>query len=246
MIDDRKFHTIVAGLLEDIETTQNSKIKEAGKLISDSLENDGILHVFSTGHSHMIVEELFYRAGGLVQVNPILDPALMLHQGAIKSTRIERLQGYADSIAESIDFREGEPIIIASNSGINAVPVEMALAAKKKNLKVVAITSVNISGSLMPRHSSGKKLMDIADVVIDNCIKDGDAVMEIPGSDQKIAAVSSIAGMYIAQRLVIDIVNEFLKKGKRPPVYMSANIPGGDEHNALLVEKYSKRIRGLY
>lgn len=246
MIDDSRFSTIVIDLLNEIEETQRGKILEAGTIISDSLDNEGMLHVFSTGHSHMIVEELFYRAGGLVPVNPILDPALMLHEGAVKSTKIERLPGYAASVFDGICFKEGEPILIASNSGINSVPVEMALMAKEKKLKVIAITSVDISSSLQPRHLSGMKLMDIADVVIDNCIKGGDAVLEIPGTGQKVGAVSSIAGIYIAQKIVLNVINEFVKKGKKPPVYMSANIPGGDEHNAYLIEKYRDRIRGLY
>lgn len=246
MLEGSEYRDIVLGVLTEIESTQKEKIRAAGKMIEDSLDHDGLLHVFSTGHSHMISEELFYRTGGLVQVNPILDPPLMLHQGAMKSTRVERLQGYAESIAESIDFRPGEPIIIASNSGINSVTIEMALYAKKKDMKVIAITSVDISGSLKTRHPSGKKLMDLADIVIDNCVRDGDAVLKVPGIEQKVGAVSSIAGLYIAQRLIIDTVDEFLKKGKTPPIYMSANVPGGDQHNARLVEKYGKRIRGLY
>lgn len=246
MINYGKFNTAVIDMLCEIEETQKNKLAEAGRLIYGSLENGGMLHVFSTGHSHMLVEELFYRAGGLIQIDPILDPALMLHQGAVKSTRLERLSGYAECIFEGIDAKEGEPLLIASNSGINPVPVEMALLAKRKKLKVIAITSLDISGALEPRHASGKKLMDIADVVIGNCLKDGDAVMEIPGMEQKIAAVSSMAGIYIVQRLVIAIVNEFLKDGRKPPVFMSANVPGGDEHNACLLERYGGRIRGLY
>ncbi|HHW48155.1 MAG TPA: SIS domain-containing protein [Clostridiaceae bacterium] len=246
MIDDNRFNVLVTNLLNEIEKTQNEVIKEAGKVISEAIENGGVLHAFSTGHSHMVVEEMFYRAGGLMPVNPILDPALMLHEGAFKSTKIERLSGYASVIFESVKFQKGEPILIISNSGINPVPVEMALLSKQNGQRVIAITSVTLSRSLQSRHDSGKKLMDIADYVIDNCIKDGDASIEIEEYGQRVGAVSSIVGIYIAQKLVISVVNEFLKKGKKPPIFMSANVPGGDEHNAYYINKYSERIRGLY
>ena len=246
MIEGKKFNAVVTDLLKEIEKTQGDKIAQAGEVIGKSLDNGGLLHVFSTGHSHMIAEEMFYRTGGLFQVDPILEPSLMLHQGAMKSTKIERLPGYAKIIADSSDLREDESIIIASNSGINSVIVEMAMVAKEKKLNVIAITSAGTSSKLNPRHSSGKRLMDVADIVIDNCLNDGDAVMEVPGIEQKTGAVSSITGIYIAQRIVISVVNEFVKRGKTPPIFMSANVPGGDEHNAQLVAKYGSRIRGLY
>ncbi|NSW89190.1 MAG: SIS domain-containing protein [Firmicutes bacterium] len=246
MIDESRFKVVVIDLLNEIERTQSEVIREAGRIISEAIENEGLLHVFSTGHSHMIVEEMFYRAGGLVPVNPILDPVLMLHEGAFKSTKVERLSGYAAGVFESVRFKKGEPVLIISNSGINSVPVEMALLCKQNSLKVIAITSVSLSSSLQPRHASGKKLMDIADYVIDNCIKGDDASIEIQEYGQKVGAISSIAGIYIAQKLVISVVNEFLKKGKKPPVFMSANVPGGDEHNAYYISKYRERIRGLY
>ena len=246
MVDEGQFKDVVLDLINEIETAQHENIGKAGVLIGQSLNNEGILHVFSTGHSHMIVEELFYRAGGLIQVNPIFDTNLMLHEGPIKSTVLERLPGYAAAIFKTISFNQGDPIIIMSNSGINVVPIEMALLAKENGMKVIVITSVKISSTLKSRHMSGMKLMDTADVVIDNCLKDGDAVLEIPGTGQKVGAVSTIAAMYIAQRIVLGVINEFLKNGKVPPVFMSANIPGGDEHNAKLIEKYKSKIKNLY
>lgn len=246
MFDGGQYKDKVLNLINEIEATQQENIGKAGALIGRTLSNDGILHVFSSGHSHMIAEELFYRAGGLIQVNPIFDANLMLHEGPIKSTVLERLPGYAEAIFKTVNFKEGEPIIIMSNSGINVVPIEMALLAKENGMKVIVITSVGISGTLVSRHPSGMKLMDTADVVIDNCLKDGDAVLELPGTGQKVGAVSSIAAMYIAQRIVLSVISEFLKNGKVPPVFMSANIPGGDEHNAKLTEKFKSKIRNLY
>jgi len=246
MFDEGQYKDKVINLINEIETTQQVNISKAGALIGQSLSNDGILHVFSTGHSHMIAEELFYRAGGLIQVDPILDPNLMLHEGPIKSTALERLPGYAEAIFSTVNFKEGEPIIIVSNSGINVVPVEMAILARKHGMKVIAVTSTSISSALKPRHPSGMKLMNAGDVVIDNCLKDGDAVLDLPGTGQKVGAVSSIAAMYIAQRIVLSVISEYIKNGQVPPVFMSANIPGGDEHNAKLTNRYKNKIRNLY
>lgn len=246
MFDEGQFRDVVVNLINEIETTQNENISRAGSLIYQSLSKGGVLHVFSTGHSHMIAEEFFYRSGGLIQVDPVLDANLMLHEGSIKSTTLERLPGYAKAIFDTVNYKKGEPIIILSNSGINVVPVEMAMLAREHGMKVVAITSVQTSGTLKSRHSSGMKLMDAGDVVINNCLKNGDAVLELPGSGQKVGAVSSIAAMYIAQRIVLSVISEFVRNGQVPPVFMSANIPGGDEHNAKLVKKYKNKIRNLY
>ena len=195
-------------MLDEIENSQHANIKQASCIISTCIKNKGILHVFSTGHSHMIVEEMFYRAGGLVQVNPILDPGLMQHEGAIKSTQLERLPGYAKVLLDSIEIKKGEPILIISNSGINSVPVEMAMLAKEKGLTVIAITSIQTSSSIESRHSSKKKLMDVADIVIDNCVPRGDTIIDIGNTGQKIGSVSSLAGIYIVQTLILNIVND--------------------------------------
>lgn len=239
------YYNKVIKLIEEIECSQKEKIKQAASLIKSSIERGGVLHAFATGHSHMIVEEMFYRTGGLVPVNPIFDPATMLHEGALKSTRIERLSGYAEAVLESVEVKEGEPILIVSNSGINSVPVEMATLARNKDMSVIAITSVDISSKLTSRHKSGKKLMDLADVVIDNCIKESDAAVEIKNTGQWVGALSSIAGIYIAERLVIEVATLFVKENKTPPVFKSANVKGGDEFNKNLVELYKNRIKGL-
>lgn len=246
LIKHTDYLNAVIDILKTIDKTEEKNINKAAKIIAASLKNDGILHVFSTGHSHMIAEEMFYRSGGLVQVNAILDPTLMLHEGAAKSTKMERLPGYAKTLLDSYNIKKGETILIISNSGINSVPVEMAITAKEKGMNVVAITSTKVSKNLTSRHSSGKKLFELADIVIDNCTPPEDCVLTLPHSNQKIGAVSTIAGAFIVQLLVSEIINEFLKKKKVPPIYMSSNTPGGDEHNAKLIDKYKERIRCLY
>ena len=234
---------IIDGIkLIDLEETNN--IKSCAKIMFDAMIKGKVVHVFATGHSHMFAEELFYRAGGLVQINPILEPFLMQHEGAVRSTQFERLDGIAKIIFDSIDKEENEPFIIVSNSGINNVPVQMASYAKENNHPVISITSKKISETLKSRSTNGLHLYDVSDVVIDNHSPRGDgAIITEYGP---IGATSSIYNSYIAQRIVLEIISLYEEKGLTPPIYLSANNPGGDEHNKEIYNKYKKRIKSLY
>lgn len=245
MIDNKAYLNIVIDILNRIEETQSENIEKASAYIKKNIDDGGILHAFSTGHSHMLVEEIYYRAGGLVPINPIFDPALMLHEGVLKSTNLERLPGYAKVIFDNYETKADEPIIIISNSGINPVPIEMGMLAKEKSMKVIALTSASVSQKATSRHESGLKLMDTADIVIDNCIEGSDASIYIEETGHRIAAVSTIAGAYILERLVISVANRFLEEGKTPPIFMSANVKGGYEFNEDLLKRYSSRKKGF-
>ena len=238
-----EFSKKINNILEDITKNEETNIKKAAKLIFDAMNKELVVHVFATGHSHMFAEELFYRAGGLVQVNPILEPFLMQHEGAIRSTQFERLEGIAKIIFSSLDLKDSEPFIIVSNSGINNVPVEMALIAKENNHPVIVVTSMNQSAKSKPRNKYDKHLYEVADIVIDNHTPYGDGVIEKEYG--KIGASSSIACSFIAQSIVVEIVKLYEKQGITPPIYISANT-GGDEHNKKLYDKYKNRIKSLY
>ena len=240
----KDFSVKINNIINDITAYEIDNIKKCAKIIFDAMNNSGIVHVFATGHSHMFAEELFYRAGGLVQVNPILEPFLMQHEGSIRSTKFERLTGIAEIIFNSLDLRSGEPFIIVSNSGINSVPVEMAYLAKEKCHPVICITSMTQSSKSSPRNKYDKHLYEVCDIVIDNHTPYGDGVIEKEYG--KIGASSSIACSFIAQSIVIEIVNLYEEKGLVPPIYISANTPGGDEHNKELYEKFKSRIKSLY
>ena len=239
----KEFNQKVIELLNIVEEQETKNIKESAKVIFNALKEDLVLHVFATGHSHMFCEELFYRAGGLVPINPVLVPALMQHEGAIRSTKLERLSGLAKPIFEGVNKKVGEPFIIVSNSGINSVPVEMAEIAKENGHPVIVITSVASSLATKPRTINNKRLCEVADIVIDNHVPVGDGVLLM--SDTKVGAVSSIISSYIAQSLVLEIVKLYEEATLTPPIYKSANTQGGDEHNKVLYEKYKTRISGL-
>lgn len=240
----REFTVKVKDIIDEVFEKEQQNIKEAASIIFESIKDNGVLHVFATGHSHMLAEEMFYRAGGLVAIDPVLRPFLMQHEGAISSTKFERLTGIAEIVFDGLDVKENDPFIVVSNSGINSVPVEFAQIAKNKGHKVIVITSVESSKNLKARTVDGKHLYDVGDIVIDNHVPHGDGVIETKYGNT--GAVSSIVCSYIAQSLVIEIIKLFIENNIVPPIYMSANLNGGDEHNKKIYEEYKKRVKSLY
>jgi uncharacterized phosphosugar-binding protein len=235
-------------LLQEAERKNAPVIAALAEQIAASVIGGGVLHIFGTGHSHMLAEEVFYRAGGLIPVNAMLDARLMLHEGALSSTLAERLTGYAEAILIRYDLRAGETLIIASNSGRNAVPVEMALLARSRGLSVIALTSVAHSMAHESRHPSGKRLYEIADHVLDNCGAVGDAALPLEGTPYKVGATSTVIGVALLQALVHAIAQRLVEKGVDPvPVLVSSNLDAADPalHNQTLLEKYRPRLPHL-
>lgn len=241
------FATYLEGLraiLHRIEREQAESIRQAGRLIADALAAAGIVHTFGTGHSHLIAEEAFFRAGGLAAVNPILDERLIFLQGALESTRAERESGLARRLIERENIRPEDAAIIISNSGRNAAPIEMALELKARGVRVIGITNLEQSRGASARHPSGKRLFELADVVIDNCTPPGDALLSLPGLDSPIGATSTVAGAAIINSLMIAAAAELLRRGERIPIWPSANLEGVTEETLRqALRPYRTRIR---
>lgn len=241
---EKQYASKISEILEAVREKQLDSIKDAGKLIAESIKEGGLLHLYGCGHSHMLVEEVFYRAGGLVPINPIFETSTMLHEGAVKSSQIERMQGYAVHILNNYTFKEGEVIVLISNSGINSLPVEMAIEAKKKGLKIIALTSSSYLEH-ESRHPSGKKLYDLADIVIDNMIPYGDALVEVPNTQLKMSPGSTVIGAFLINMLMARVVEELQKLEVDPPIFVSGNVEDGMEYNQKYIEKYQERIKHL-
>ena len=232
-------------IIEKIATEGAENIEKTAQLFSDALINNRKIFLFGTGHSHMLCEELFYRAGGLVQIQPVLFDDLMLHISASESTVLERKEGLAEELFESYGMQRDDVIVIISNSGRNGVIVDMALLCKEKGLKTISLTNLNHTNASPSRHKSGKRLCEITDVVLDNCGCVGDACISVGGVDGKICATSTVAGALILNSIVARCVEICAECGYNPPHFCSANVDGGDEINDKLVEKYKKEFKHL-
>lgn len=231
----------VQKLINNIKETQKNNINKAARVFAETIKNDKIIHVFGTGHSHMIGIEMFVRAGGLANVEAMLDNTILTNFGARKSGNIERLSGLAEVIWNDYEINEGDIMIIVSNSGRNAVPIEMAMLAKEKGIYIIALTSLNHSKSCKSRHGSGKRLFELADLVIDNCVPKGDGLLDFDGIQS--GAGSTIAGCVIVNAIVTETLNILSKEGYKLPVYVSQNLDG--YNNDEMYEKYEKRIRHI-
>ena len=241
---ERTYYENTLELINKIYCTQMQQMEKAADCLEQAIRQDGLIYVFGCGHSHMVSEELFYRAGGLVQVCPILDSAVMLHEGAAKSSKIERMSGLAGPLLERYEISSKDVLLIVSNSGINSFGIEMALEARQKGCCVVAI-SPSQYGGVASRHKSGKYLKDICDIYIDNCVGKGDACVKISEDGKYAGPLSSLSAFFIANLLILMTCERQINHGQIPKVYCSGNIDGADGVNEKYILQYRSRIRHL-
>lgn len=227
-------------VIQKIQTTQKENLDEAAKLIADSFIKGHTFYVSGSGHSHTVAEEFYGRAGGLAFVVPMLTGELTLTEHPTKSSRIERLSGYAEILVDLYHVKKDDVVLIASNSGRNAYPIELALEAKKRGAKVIAITNVEHSNSTTSRHVSGKHLLDIADVVIDNCGVNGDSALHIDGISIPVCPTSSMANAFIVQAISVQCAYYIKEAGMEPPIFISLNSEGTEHLNDEYFEKYTR------
>ena len=222
-------------LLQRLAGDEWAGLSAAAALVADSLARGGSVHAFGTGHSHMLAEELFYRAGGLVRVKPILFEGLMLHAGAELSTSLERLPGVAAALLEQHPIAPGDVLVVASNSGGNAVVGEMASLARARGIPVIAIVSRAHASSGSARAAGATNLQDVADVVIDNGGAPGDAAVAIDGFAQRVGPTSTVVGAAALNAIVAEAAERLVAQGIVPDVFLSSNVEGGDDVNARLL-----------
>lgn len=213
-------------------------LQTAGKLIAESIAKDGVLHTFGSGHSQILAAEIERRAGGLVPVSSINDPA---------DGWPEQIPGYGARLFQRYAYQyavqPNDCVLVISNSGRNASPIEVALEAKKAGLTVIAMTSLDMSKATSSRHPSGKKLYELADYVLDNCGVPGDAAIDAPGFAYKVGPTSTMSGALLLNLLSMEIIENLIAMGVTPPTYVSQNADGGAAHNEALATKYRHRIR---
>jgi uncharacterized phosphosugar-binding protein len=233
----------VQKMIDQIVNSQKENIRKAAAIMADSVKSGGIIFTFGTGHSHMIAEEVMYRAGTLVPIYAILEQGVSGDRDVTKSEFTERLEGYAELILNYHKLTDKDVLIIISNSGRNAVPIEMAMGAKKRGIPVIAVTSLEYSKGQPSRHSSGKRLFELADVTIDNCGVLGDAVIKLDGLEQPVAPTSNLTANFIIHSLTMETVIALLDMGITPPVFFSGNLDGAREKNEEYLAQYWNRIR---
>ena len=234
-----EYMTKINELLQKAHDKNKEEIKKLARIVADCIKNDKIIHTFGTGHSHMIGIELFARAGGLGNVNALLDPDALTAFGAQRSGAIEKLPGIADLIYDNYKIEKGDIMIISSNSGRNALPIEMAMRCKKEGVYVIAVTNLTQSMATTSRHPSGKKLYEFADSILDNCVPTGDALMNINGI--LTGPGSSISSMFLLDTVVCEALKICASEGIKAPVFQSQNVDGFD--NDAIYKKYDGRIK---
>lgn len=233
-------------LLRRVAGEGRRDLERAAALVADALAGDGVLHLFGTGHSHMLAEEVFYRAGGLVPVDALLDETVVLSGGALRSTATERRSGSAAEIAARYDLRRGDCGVVISNSGRNPAPVEMAQLMKARGLGVIAVTSLAHSRAEPPRPPLTVRLFEVADVVLDNGVPHGDAALRLEGVAHPVGAVSTVVGAAILQALVLRAMERMVASGADVINLPSGNVDGAaSERVRAAMERYRSRIRHL-
>lgn len=236
------FDAASAGI-DKLNAEQLPNIEAAAALLADVIADGRTIFAFGATHSFILPMEMCYRTGGLMLVNTIYPHGMDLSVRPMPMTsQIERMPGYGRLLLENSPARRGDALILASTSGRNAVVIDMAMAAQEQGIRTIGITSVQYSMNVPSRHPSGKRMLDFCDIVIDNCAPLGDAAVEVAGVPQKTGPLSTVLGCVVVNAIVCQTLANLVDRGIEPPVYMSANMPGGDEHNARLMAENAGRI----
>lgn len=238
-----RYINIVLDIIDKIQNEQKGAMIQVSELFSDTIQGGNTIYITGCSHSSIFAQEVFYRAGGLMLMNPIFLPGMTLETfPPTRTSKVERISGIAEAVLSETPMSAGDVLVIASIAGRNAVPIELALWAKEKGVKVVALTSMDYSSSVSSRHASGKLLYQLSDYVLDVMCEKGDAALEIKGLPVKTAPTSTVTGIIIMHSIISQAIENLIEKGITPPIFLSGNLDGGDEHNKRMLKKYEERI----
>ena len=230
-------------ILSEVFDKETDNMEKAAEALAAANENGKAIFAFGCNHAGLITLELFYRTGGMVTINPIRASGMMLELSPPTMTsEMERLPGYGKIILNNEPVSEGDVLIIHSVSGRNAVTIDVAESAREKGMTVIVVTNMNTASSVTSRHPSGKMLHDFADILIDNHGDLGDATIKLEGFEQKLASSSTVVGAAILNAVTARASEILWEKGIQPPVFMSANIDGGDAYNQAVIQKHKNQI----
>ncbi|MEC0269689.1 SIS domain-containing protein [Paenibacillus anseongense] len=236
--------------LELLHQEEQDSVAKAARMMAEHIKQDNIVYAYGPGgHSNLGSQEIFFRAGGLMHISAILDEGTLLSGGALRSMAVERTPGYANIVLDDYELKQGDLLIIINAYGINSATIDSALVAKSRGVKTIGVTSVRHALATpenhVARHPSKQNLHDLVDIVLDTKIDVGDAVVEIEGLEQRVAAMSTFANAYLLNSLVSETIELLVKDGIQPPIWMSGNASGGDESNARFIQKFKGRIKKL-
>ena len=241
----QRYRDRVVDILDRTIASQTDAFDAAREAVATALAADRLVYVAGSGHSHLIAEEAFYRAGGIAAAQAILDPDLMLHVSASRSTEFERETGLAERVLADYDVGRGDVVFVASNSGRNAYPIEMALAAKVRGATTIALTSLQHTRRVTSRHPSGKRLFEVSDIVLDNGAEYGDASLPVGRRGPLMGPTSTIIGVFIINAVLAEAVGHLADHGVAVDVYQSANVQGADGTADDIIRRWKPRIKGL-
>ena len=249
-MNDFGYYKKVLANLEEVNATQGENITKAAELMAQAIAEDRLISVYGGGgHTTLPVGEMFFRAGGLANINPVMETALSVFNQAEKYLQLERTVNFGSAIVKYYNLQKDDVLLIFHNIGINPATIDAAMEAKKNGVKIIAISSSYWQNEMPEdhfiRHPNHSNLFDYADVAIEDFNPVGDAVVTVPGLETPIAPVSNIVDFYIAHLLEIETVRICVERGITPPVWSSANTPGGDEKNAAYLAKYRPRVKML-
>jgi uncharacterized phosphosugar-binding protein len=229
--------------LEELGRREAKHLAQGSAWMADAIEAGGLVRVFGTGHSRLLVEEVFFRAGGLAPVDAILEDGVSGYHDVAKSEFTERLEGYGELIVAHRRLAPPDLLIVVSQSGRNAVPIEVAQGGRERGVRTIGITSLAHAAAQPSRHSSGLHLHEVVDLAIDNGSPAGDCAVTLPNGVPA-GPLSTVLGAAIVQMLVIGAADELLARGIEPPVFRSGNVDGGRDVSQALLDRYWDRIRG--